>query len=128
MTKPDLASLEKTIDKAFDERDGVNTATRGEIRDAVEQSLILLDRGEARVAEKQADGNWQVNQWLKKAVLLSFRLRWKSSRAAPASHHGGTRYRPSSTAGLPMSSKRPASALCPTASCATRPILRRTLS
>ncbi|MGU3399524.1 2,3,4,5-tetrahydropyridine-2,6-dicarboxylate N-succinyltransferase [Brucellaceae bacterium D45D] len=74
MTKPDLAALESTIDKAFDERDGVNTATRGEIRDAVEQSLILLDRGEARVAEKKADGNWHVNQWLKKAVLLSFRL------------------------------------------------------
>lgn len=74
MTKPDLASLEKTIDKAFDERDGINTATRGEVREAVEQSLVLLDRGEARVAEKQADGNWQVNQWLKKAVLLSFRL------------------------------------------------------
>ena len=74
MTKPDLAALESTIDKAFDERDGVNTATRSEIRDAVEQSLILLDRGEARVAEKKADGNWHVNQWLKKAVLLSFRL------------------------------------------------------
>lgn len=74
MTKPDFVSLEKVIEKAFDERDGISTATRGEIRDAVEQSLLLLDRGEARVAEKQADGNWQVNQWLKKAVLLSFRL------------------------------------------------------
>jgi len=74
MIKPDFASLEKVIEKAFDERDGINTATRGEIRDAVEQSLLLLDRGEARVAEKQSDGNWQVNQWLKKAVLLSFRL------------------------------------------------------
>lgn len=74
MTKPDFASLEKVIEKAFDERDGISTATRGEVRDAVEQSLLLLDRGEARVAEKQADGNWQVNQWLKKAVLLSFRL------------------------------------------------------
>ncbi|ASV85127.1 2,3,4,5-tetrahydropyridine-2,6-dicarboxylate N-succinyltransferase [Ochrobactrum quorumnocens] len=74
MTKPDFASLEKVIEKAFDERDGISTATRGEVRDAVEQSLLMLDRGEARVAEKQADGNWQVNQWLKKAVLLSFRL------------------------------------------------------
>ena len=74
MTKPDFASLEKVIEKAFDERDGISTATRGEVRDAVEQSLLLLDRGEARVAEKQADGNWQVNQWLKNAVLLSFRL------------------------------------------------------
>jgi len=74
MSKLDLTSLEKIIDKAFDERDSINTATRGEVRDAVEQSLLLLDRGEARVAEKQADGNWHVNQWLKKAVLLSFRL------------------------------------------------------
>ncbi|MFC0245391.1 2,3,4,5-tetrahydropyridine-2,6-dicarboxylate N-succinyltransferase [Falsochrobactrum ovis] len=74
MSKLDLTSLEKIIDKAFDERDGINTATHGEVRDAVEQSLLLLDRGEARVAEKQADGNWHVNQWLKKAVLLSFRL------------------------------------------------------
>ncbi|QND51715.1 2,3,4,5-tetrahydropyridine-2,6-dicarboxylate N-succinyltransferase [Phyllobacterium sp. 628] len=74
MSKPDLASLETIVNKAFDEREAVNTETRGEIRDAVETSLLLLDSGEARVAEKQADGNWQVNQWLKKAVLLSFRL------------------------------------------------------
>ncbi|MDQ0997914.1 2,3,4,5-tetrahydropyridine-2-carboxylate N-succinyltransferase [Phyllobacterium ifriqiyense] len=74
MSKPDLNGLEKTIDKAFDERDAISTETRGEIRDAVETSLLLLDSGEARVAEKQADGNWKVNQWLKKAVLLSFRL------------------------------------------------------
>lgn len=74
MSKPDLNGLEKAIDKAFDERDAISTETRGEIRDAVETSLLLLDSGEARVAEKQADGNWKVNQWLKKAVLLSFRL------------------------------------------------------
>ncbi|MEK1890622.1 MAG: 2,3,4,5-tetrahydropyridine-2,6-dicarboxylate N-succinyltransferase [Phyllobacterium sp.] len=74
MSKPDLSSLEQTIDKAFDERDTINTETRGEIRDAVEAALLLLDGGEARVAEKQCDGNWKVNQWLKKAVLLSFRL------------------------------------------------------
>jgi len=74
MTKPDLAALEKTVEKAFDERDGVNTGTRGEVRDAVEAALELLDKGQARVAERQADGNWTVNQWLKKAVLLSFRL------------------------------------------------------
>jgi 2,3,4,5-tetrahydropyridine-2-carboxylate N-succinyltransferase len=74
MSKHDLTSLEKTIDKAFDERDAISTETRGEVRDAVETSLLLLDSGEARVAEKQADGDWKVNQWLKKAVLLSFRL------------------------------------------------------
>ncbi len=74
MTKPDLAALEKTVEKAFDERDGVNTGTRGEVRDAVEAALELLDKGQARVAERAADGTWTVNQWLKKAVLLSFRL------------------------------------------------------
>jgi len=74
MPRPDLASLEKTIDAAFDARDGVGTDTHGEIREAVETALDLLDRGEARVAERGADGEWRVNQWLKKAVLLSFRL------------------------------------------------------
>lgn len=74
MSKPDLISLENVINKAFDERDGINTGTKGETRDAVETALSLLDRGEVRVADRQADGNWHVNQWLKKAVLLSFRL------------------------------------------------------
>ncbi|WP_025030001.1 2,3,4,5-tetrahydropyridine-2,6-dicarboxylate N-succinyltransferase [Nitratireductor aquibiodomus] len=74
MTNTDAAALEKTIEKAFDERDGVSTDTRGEIRDAVETSLHLLDSGKARVAERLEDGSWKVNQWLKKAVLLSFRL------------------------------------------------------
>src|SRR5690606_10438557 len=57
-----------------EERDQIGTGTRGEIRDAVETALALLDRGDARVAERGADGNWTVNQWLKRAVLLSFRL------------------------------------------------------
>jgi 2,3,4,5-tetrahydropyridine-2-carboxylate N-succinyltransferase len=74
MSKPDLASLEKTIEKAFDEREAISTGTRGEIRDAIETSLDLLDRGQVRVAERQPDGEWRVNQWLKKAVLLSFRI------------------------------------------------------
>lgn len=74
MSKPDLESLEKTIEAAFEARDGISTATRGEVRDAVDAALDLLDRGAVRVAERQADGQWHVNQWLKKAVLLSFRL------------------------------------------------------
>jgi len=69
----DIAQLEATIEDAFDRRDEFNTSTRGEVRDAVDAALDLLDRGQARVAEKTADG-WVVNQWLKKAVLLSFRL------------------------------------------------------
>lgn len=74
MSKPDLSNLESVIENAFEGRDAVSTATRGEVRDAVDTALELLDMGEARVAERLADGNWKVNQWLKKAVLLSFRL------------------------------------------------------
>ncbi len=66
--------LAKTIDDAFERRDTVGPSTKGAIRDAVEAALDLLDRGAARVAERTADGSWRVNQWLKKAVLLSFRL------------------------------------------------------
>ena len=68
------ASLEATINTAFDNRDDVNSETTGEIRDAVETALNLLDSGECRVASPSEDGNWTVHQWLKKAVLLSFRL------------------------------------------------------
>jgi 2,3,4,5-tetrahydropyridine-2-carboxylate N-succinyltransferase len=68
------AELARTIESAFDRRDELSLATKGVIRDAVEHVLDLLDRGEARVAERQSDGSWRVNQWLKKAVLLSFRL------------------------------------------------------
>ncbi|MGB7336459.1 MAG: 2,3,4,5-tetrahydropyridine-2,6-dicarboxylate N-succinyltransferase [Salaquimonas sp.] len=74
MAKPSLAALEQTIEAAFEARDSINYQTTGEIREAVEASLDLLDKGEVRVAQKGADGNWTVNQWLKKAVLLSFRL------------------------------------------------------
>jgi 2,3,4,5-tetrahydropyridine-2-carboxylate N-succinyltransferase len=65
--------LKSVIEKAWDEREAVHVGTRGEVREAVETALDLLDRGEARVAVKEA-GAWTVNQWLKKAVLLSFRL------------------------------------------------------
>ncbi len=74
MTTHDLASLSQTIDTAFDNRDSVTINTKGEIRDAVDTALDLLDGGKVRVAERGADGKWTVNQWLKKAVLLSFRL------------------------------------------------------
>src|SRR4026209_793046 len=71
---PDLAeNIEKTIDEAFEARNDVSPSTKGAVREAVDSALDLLDKGEARVAEKH-DGKWRVNQWLKKAVLLSFRL------------------------------------------------------
>src|SRR4029079_12707626 len=69
-----MSDLAKTIDDAFEKRNDVSPTTKGAVRDAVDTALEQLDKGEARVAEKQADGKWRVNQWLKKAVLLSFRL------------------------------------------------------
>ena len=65
--------LQATIEAAWDARDTISPATMGEVRDAVETALGLLDSGEARVSEPTPTG-WHVNQWLKKAVLLSFRL------------------------------------------------------
>ena len=67
------AELQRVIDQAWEERDTLDAATRGPVRDAVEAAIELLDSGAARVAEK-GEGGWTVNQWLKKAVLLSFRL------------------------------------------------------
>ncbi len=70
MSHQDLAQI---IDAAWEDRASIGSGTRGPVRDAVETALELLDSGKARVAEKTG-GGWSVNQWLKKAVLLSFRL------------------------------------------------------
>ena len=67
------ADLQTTIDAAWEEREAITPATKGAVREAVEAALEALDSGRLRVAEK-IDGRWRVNQWLKKAVLLSFRL------------------------------------------------------
>ena len=66
-------TLAATIEAAWEARDTLSFATKGEVRDAVETALAGLDAGSYRVAEKGVEG-WTVNQWLKKAVLLSFRL------------------------------------------------------
>jgi 2,3,4,5-tetrahydropyridine-2,6-dicarboxylate N-succinyltransferase len=66
--------LAKFIDDAFEGRNDLNPTTKGPVRDAVDEALGLLDRGAVRVAERRGNGIWHVNQWLKKAVLLSFRL------------------------------------------------------
>ena len=70
--------LQTQIEKAFEDRAKITSATKGDARDAVDEALDLLDRGKARVAEKlpgaTGPNSWKVNQWLKKAVLLSFRL------------------------------------------------------
>ena len=69
-----MSDLQSTIESAWDARDGVNTSTQDPVREAVDAALDLLDSGKGRVAEPGPDGQWVVNQWLKKAVLLSFRL------------------------------------------------------
>ncbi|MFN4154001.1 MAG: 2,3,4,5-tetrahydropyridine-2,6-dicarboxylate N-succinyltransferase [Paracoccaceae bacterium] len=68
------AALETAIETAWEARDSLTPATKGEARDAVEATLAALGAGTLRVAEKREDGDWHVNQWAKKAVLLGFRL------------------------------------------------------
>ena len=66
--------LETAIEAAWDARDTITPDTKGETRDAIEDTLNALDSGKLRVAERRENGDWHVNQWAKKAVLLSFRL------------------------------------------------------
>ena len=68
-----MSSLEEIINSAFENRDDVTASTEGEIRDAVNNTLDDLDKGKIRVCEK-VNNEWIVNQWIKKAILLSFRL------------------------------------------------------
>ena len=68
------AQLEIAIEAAWDARDTISPATKGEVREAIEDTLTALDSGKLRVAEPRENGEWHVNQWAKKAVLLSFRL------------------------------------------------------
>jgi len=74
MTNFERSQLEKIIEQAFMEKDNLSPQTKGEVREAVIQALNRLDEGRLRVAERDETGHWQVNEWLKKAVLLSFRL------------------------------------------------------
>ncbi|MGC3938091.1 2,3,4,5-tetrahydropyridine-2,6-dicarboxylate N-succinyltransferase [Roseobacter sp. EG26] len=69
------AQLETAIETAWEARDSITPATTGETREAIEDTLAALDSGTLRVAEKQDSGDWHVNQWAKKAVLLGFRIK-----------------------------------------------------
>jgi 2,3,4,5-tetrahydropyridine-2,6-dicarboxylate N-succinyltransferase len=80
MTSLDTAKLESAIETAWEGRDSITPATGGETRAAVETTLEALDKGTLRIAERQPDGNWRVNQWAKKAVLLGFRLQDMSAQ------------------------------------------------
>ncbi len=89
----DLAHLEAVIEAAWDDRADISSATHGEVRHAVEQALALLDSGQARVATRGEGGVWTTHQWLKKAVLLSFRLNenviMRTGDRGPTSHAPG---------------------------------------
>jgi 2,3,4,5-tetrahydropyridine-2-carboxylate N-succinyltransferase len=69
-----MSDLKTEIEAAWAERDSLSTSTKGPARDAVHETLSQLDAGSLRVAERGADGTWTVNQWVKQAILLSFRL------------------------------------------------------
>ena len=84
-----MSELESIINDAWENRDNISTTdANGEVGKSVEEAIALLDSGKARVAEPQGVGQWQVNEWLKKAVLLSFRLRDN----APIEAGGFTRF------------------------------------
>ena len=117
-----MTDLAATIDAAWEDRANISLATTGAVRDAVAEALNLLDSGAARVAEP-VDGGWQVNQWLKKAVLLSFRLNDNAVMA------GGFDKVPLKTAGWDDATFRAAaSARCRAASCDAGPMSRRARS
>ena len=88
MTELTAADLALEIEAAWEARDGIGPDTKGPARTAVEEALSLLDNGRARVAEKTQDG-WFTHQWLKKAVLLSFRLNPNTVMRAGAMGGGG---------------------------------------
>lgn len=69
------AILESEIEAAWNIRDTITPSTEGKVRDAIEETLEALDKGELRVAEKTENNVWKVNQWAKKAVLLGFRIK-----------------------------------------------------
>ena len=125
-----MHGLETIVDAAYDDHANIDVGTQGEVRDAVEAALHLLDTGKLRVAEKiegaSGPGSWKVNQWLKKAVLLSFRL---NDMAAIPGGPGGTSWwdkLPSKFAGWgPGNMRRPGFARCPIAWCGARPISHR---
>ena len=91
------ASLESVIEAAWENRAEISVSTRGEVRDAVQEALNLLDSGQARVASRGEDGVWTTHQWLKKAVLLSFRL--NDNQIMRAGGHGLSA--PSASGGAP---------------------------
>ena len=107
-----IQSLQQPIEALWERRDTLSSSTKGADRDAVESALEAMDSGAARVAEKTSSG-WVVNQWLKKAVLLSFRLYDSAPMDYAAAGAPAYDKVPLKTAGWgKTASRRPASAPC----------------
>ena len=118
------STLEATIESGWEIRDRIDASTQGPLREAVTEVLARLDAGELRVAEKRA-GAWKVNEWAKKAVLLSFRLSPMSTiSGAAGGPNGGTRLNPSSLGGRRSVSRKPVSARYRVVSSVIRPTCR----
>ena len=121
------AQLEAAIEAAWEARDTITPPPTGETREAIEDTLDALDSGALRVAERRRDGDWHVNQWAKKAVLLGFRLKdMEHAGRRPAGRRlvGQGRQQVQGLGRQPSGARR-ASAPCRTASCAARPTSRR---
>ena len=104
--------LENLIETSWNSRDEINERTVGKIKEAVEQTLNLLGDGSLRVAEKTTSGEWVVNQWTKKAVLLSFRLReMELQKGGHKTQPGGTKWIANLKAGEKKSGEREISEL-----------------
>jgi 2,3,4,5-tetrahydropyridine-2-carboxylate N-succinyltransferase len=117
--------LENTINAAWEARDTISVSTTGEVRDAVRETLLALDGGEFRVAEK-VSGEWHTHQWIKKAVLLSFRLNpMEPIAGSPGNGHWYDKVPSKFATGRMPTSRAPAFAPCRARSCVTRPISAR---
>ena len=118
-----LSALESTVNAAFDARDGISTATKGEVREAVDHALELLDKGEARVAEREAERQMEGQSVAEEggAAVVPPQRHGRRFPAAPAWRRGGTRCPRSSKAGARTVFATPVFARCPARSCAARP-------
>ena len=101
------AILESEIEAAWNIRDTITPSTKGKVRDAIEETLEALDKGELRVAEKTENNVWKVNQWAKKLFSLGSELKiWKSKMAVPSLQVGGIKWTVNLKTGLKNHGKK----------------------
>jgi 2,3,4,5-tetrahydropyridine-2-carboxylate N-succinyltransferase len=117
-----MTALQSRIEALWDRRDQLSPTTTGADRASVEEALEMLDSGKARVAEPDGNGGWKVNQWLKQAVLMSFRL----ADSAPMEISTGAYDKVPLKAGAKIASAKRASAWCRVRWCAV-PLISRAM-